>query len=268
LHPRISLSELSSIAWSIDEDLAFYRAHGVTAIGAAIIKLDQTGLDAGADRIGAAGLRVTNLIGPGPFTLADPTGWDTQRLRLRALIDAAARLHAECLVVTTGPAVPLTWEEAADRLEEAMAPVLAEAAGRGVPMALEHSNPLRVDLGFLHTLRDAVDVARRLGLGVCVELNACWSERGLAATLRDAVDEIRLVQVSDTAVGILSTPNRLVPGDGDVPLARILADVLEAGYQGPFDLELIGPRIDEEGYEHACPRAISALDALLTDLGA
>ena len=27
------------------------------------------------------------------------------------------------------------------------------------------------------------DVARRLGIGVCVETNACWAERGLAATI-------------------------------------------------------------------------------------
>jgi hypothetical protein len=35
-----------------------------------------------------------------------------------------------------------------------------------------------------------------------------------------------------------------------------------------FDLELIGPRIDAEGYERAVPRAVDALGALLDRLGA
>ncbi len=65
------------------------------------------------------------------------------------------------------------------------------------------------------------------------------------------------------AVGTLSTPNRLVPGDGDIPLDRIVGTVLAAGYAGCFDLELIGPAIDAEGYEAAVPRAVARLTDLL-----
>ena len=56
-----------------------------------------------------------------------------------------------------------------------------------------------------------------------MELNACWAERGLAATIRDGIDRIRLVQVSDFKVGTVASSQRLVPGDGDIPIARILA---------------------------------------------
>ena len=146
--------------------------------------------------------------------------------------------------------------------------MLSEARSRGIPFALEHTNSLRVDVGFAHTLRDVVDLARRLDVGVCMEINACWAERGLATTITDAVDRLRLVQVSDFAIGTLSTPNRLVPGDGDIPLDRILGQVLEAGYGGCFDLELIGPAIEAEGYAAAIPRAVDRLDALLGALGA
>ena len=101
-----------------------------------------------------------------------------------------------------------------------------------------------------------------------MEINACWAERDLASTVRSGVDTLRLVQVSDFAVGTLSTPNRLVPGDGDIPLDRILRAVLDAGYAGVFDLELIGPAIDAEGYEAAVPRAVEATGALLRAAGA
>ena len=57
-----------------------------------------------------------------------------------------------------------------------------------MPFAIEHTNSLRVDVGFVHTLRRRVDLARRLGTGVCMEINACWAERDLAATIRDGVD--------------------------------------------------------------------------------
>jgi len=99
-------------------------------------------------------------------------------------------------------------------------------------------------------------------------VNACWAERGLAETIAGAIDVIRLVQVSDFAIGTLSTPDRLVPGDGDIPLERIIVRLLAAGYTGVFDLELIGPKIDAEGYASAVPRAVDALGSMLADLGA
>jgi sugar phosphate isomerase/epimerase len=172
------------------------------------------------------------------------------------------------MILTTGPAGQLPWEDAADALEGALAPVITDAQARGIPFGLEHTNSLRVDVGFVHSLADVVDLARRLGIGVCVETNACWAERGLGATIEAGVDTFRIVQVSDFAIGTLSTPNRLVPGDGDIPLERILGQVLAAGYSGCFDLELIGPRIDEEGYEPAGRRAVAALGDLLDRLGA
>jgi len=267
MQDRISLSAISTFAWSLDEDLAFYERAGVTAIGASLAKLEAAGIDEGARRLRDAGLRVTNLIGIGPFRLDDPDQWDSQRDRVRRALDAAEAVAAECLILTTGPAGPLTWEEAADALETALAPLIDDARHRGIPFGLEHTNSLRVDVGFVHTLRDVLDLARRLDIGVCVETNACWAERGLGDTIRGGVDAFRIVQVSDVAVGTLSTPNRLVPGDGDIPLERILAQTLDAGYEGCFDLELIGPRIDEEGYEAACTRAIAALGQLLERLG-
>jgi sugar phosphate isomerase/epimerase len=214
-----------------------------------------------------AGLRVTNLIGLGPFHLAEPDRWEAQRERIVRALDTATAVGAECLVFTTGPAGPLPWEEAADALEAALAPVLHEARSRGVPFAIEHTNSLRVDIGFVHTLADAIDIARRLDAGVCMEVNACWAERGLGDTITAGADRLRLVQVSDFAVGTLSTPNRLVPGDGDIPLERILGQVLATGYAGCFDLELIGPRIEEEGYASACRRSIDALGTMLESLG-
>ena len=172
------------------------------------------------------------------------------------------------MVFTTGPSAPLTWEQAADNLEEAIAPALAQAKAHGIPFAIEHTNSLRVDVGFVHTLKDAIDLARRYDVGVCMELNACWAERALQQTIRAGIDRIVLVQVSDFKVGTVASSQRLVPGDGDIPIERILDFVLDAGYEGVFDLELIGDAIVAEGYDAAVPRAVAALGALLEQLNA
>jgi sugar phosphate isomerase/epimerase len=271
VHPRACVSAISTFTCTLTEDLAFWSAHGIDRVGVSVAKLESHGWDDGVARVVDAvgsGLQVVDLIGLGPFHLAHPDRWPAQQERLTRAIDAAVAFGAACLVFTTGPATPLRWEEAADALAAAMGPVLPAARAAGVPFAIEHTNSLRVDVGFVHSLRDAIDLARRLDTAVCMELNACWAERDLDATLAGGIDRIALVQVSDFRVGTLATPDRLVPGDGDIPIARILASVLAAGYGGAFELELIGPRIEGEGYSTSVPRAVAALDALLRKVGA
>jgi sugar phosphate isomerase/epimerase len=265
------VSAISTFRLSLEDDLAFWARHDIGTVGVSVAKLEAHGWDDGTARVRAAvdsGLRVANLIGLGPFHLAKPERWEQQRARLVHAIDTAVAVGAPVVVFTTGPFVPLSWDEAADALELALTPVLAQARAHGVDFAIEHTNSLRVDVGFVHTLRDAIELARRLDTGVCMEINACWAERGLAQTLRDGADRLRLVQVSDFRVGTVASSQRLVPGDGDIPLRRILGDVVAAGYVGPFELELIGDAIVEEGYDEAVPRAIRNLDALLRELNA
>ena len=69
-------------------------------------------------------------------------------------------------------------------------------------------------------------------------------------------------------VGTVASSQRLVPGDGDIPIARILRTVVDAGYSGVFDLELIGDAITAEGYDAAVPRAVGALGSILAEVGA
>jgi sugar phosphate isomerase/epimerase len=271
VHRRTCVSAISTFGLSLPDDLAFWRAHGIQNVGVSVAKLETFGWDAGAKLVAAAvdaGLNVVDLIGLAPFHLADPSRWAAKRDRLMRAIDAATAVHAPVVVFTTGPFAPLTWDEAADALEAALEPVLREARARNVDFAIEHTNSLRVDVGFVHTLRDALDLAERLGTGVCMEVNACWAERGLEATIREHVDRIRLVQVSDFEVGTIASSQRLVPGDGDIPLARILRALVDAGYRGMFELELIGDAIAAEGYDAVVPRAVAALDRLLDEVRA
>lgn len=264
MHDRISVSGVSSWRWSIEEDLAFYESAQIDHVGVAFRKLEATGDPvAAASKIVDAGLRVTNLLVPGPFALDSPDSWGEQQERMGVALDTALALRPELVVLTTGPAGQLPWERAADALEEVLHPTIVEAAREALPLAIEHTNSLRTDVGFVHTLRDAIELSWRLGTGVCLEVNACWAERNLGGTISAGIDAISLVQLSDYAIGTHRTPDRLVPGDGDIPLGRIVGQLLDAGYDGVFDIEIVGPKIDDEGYESAITRSIERVQLLI-----
>ena len=42
---------------------------------------------------------------------------------------------------------------------------------------------------------------------------------------------------------------------------------LDAGYEGPFDLEILGPRIEEEGYRAPIARSLDRAGEMLQRLG-
>jgi sugar phosphate isomerase/epimerase len=262
MHPRISVSAMCSARWDLGEDLTWWASAGITNVGVSLRKLEAFGLAGGVRQVADAHLRVTNLLGLG-FDLSAPQDWPVHQDRLIAAVEAATAINAETFVLTTGSARSLTWEEAADSLETAIGPVVAACRAAGIPFLLEHTNSLRVDVGFVHTLRDVIDLARGLGVGVLMECNACWAERGLAATIAEGIDRIALVQVSDFVIGTHTTPDRAVPGDGDIPLARMLGQLDGAGYTGVFDLEIIGPRIEAEGYPSAVARSVDVLAGLI-----
>ncbi|HEY8216027.1 MAG TPA: sugar phosphate isomerase/epimerase [Acidimicrobiia bacterium] len=262
MHPQLSVSAVSSWQWTLDEDLAFWARAGIEHVGLSFRKLEEAGVERAVERIAAAGLRVSNVVELGWWDLADPGTWPQQQQRLAVAIDVAAVLGG-CLVLTTGPARGMEWDDAATRFSDAVAPVRGAAAAAGVSVTVEHTGPLRLDLSFCTSFTDGVDLARRAGVGLCMEVSSCFAERDLSRSIAGAGDVLGHVQLSDFVIGSLSTPDRAVPGDGDIPLARIVEQVVAAGYEGPFELELVGPRIEREGYAAAIGRGVTALDALL-----
>jgi sugar phosphate isomerase/epimerase len=63
-------------------------------------------------------------------------------------------------------------------------------------------------------------------------------------------------------------PGRAGPGDGTIPIEAFVAQVLAAGYPHGFDLELIGPRIDQAGRLESARRACEVVGSMLDRLGA
>jgi sugar phosphate isomerase/epimerase len=194
-------------------------------------------------------------------------GLDEGRARLSRLLDAAQMVRARSVYLTTGGHGSLTWEEAAHRFAAAIEPCIGRAADAGTELLVENIPPLRADLHIARSLHDTIKLADIAGIGVCIDVNGCWSEAGLDRLIEAAMPRCHLVQLSDYVYGDRSIPGRAVPGDGDIPLARIIGWILEAGYEGAFDLELIGPRIDREGHLQATTRASAEVDRLLEMAG-
>jgi sugar phosphate isomerase/epimerase len=166
-----------------------------------------------------------------------------------------------------GAAPGLPWEEAARRAREHVEALRADARRLRVRLALEPVSQLRMDLCFLQSFHDALDFADRIDapeVGVVLELNNAWIERHLDSDLQARPRRIAVVQVSDFKVGTLRASERVMIGDGDIPLRRLVRALADAGYDGWYDLEMLGPAIDAAGYEQVVPLAMARFRELWT----
>lgn len=271
MHERISVDSLCFPGASFAELAGHWRSLGARRVSFISPLLESEGVAAARSAIGE-GRHALETI-PHPFMASgalEPSKGllAEERAKLGRLIDHAADLGARSVYMTTGGHGALGWEEAAECFASAIAPCVERAREAGIALMIENANPLYADLHIAHSLRDTLTLAEMAGIGVCIDVFACWAEAGLRDTIERVVPHCRLIQVSDYVYGDRSLPSRAVPGDGAIPLRRILDWALGAGYEGAFDLELIGPRIDGEGHLAATRRAADHVGGILRALGA
>lgn len=270
-HPRLSVNSVSSYGQPLAADIAMWGELGVDHVALILPKIDEIGWDAAAELVTGAGLRVSTIFGPTYRRLdADRSlgWWEEDQRRTVETIEWAASIGAASVYVCSGAAPALDWDDAADAFGALVAPAVARGAELGVPLLVEPTNPLRADISFVFWQRDAMDLARRAGTTVMLDLQSCWYERGLEQVVGENIDLVGITQISDYVIGTTRTGDRAVPGDGDVPLERLLRMVVDAGFEGAFDLEVMGPRVEEEGYAGSVRRSVERATELLDRVGA
>jgi sugar phosphate isomerase/epimerase len=239
---------------SLDADIALWADLGIHHVGLIAPKFEATGWAAGQQAVLDARLEVSSMA--------------AYRHEMIGSLPLAAAVGCGVLYTLSGGRGMVTWEEAAKTFCEEMAPFMAEAQDVGVRLAIEPTNPFRSDMSFVFSVRDAIDLARMAGMGIVVDFYSAWYERDLEELLRRNIDLVALVQIGDYRLGTFDIPGRCAIGDGDIPVERLLGLVLNAGYEGPFELEILGPAIEQEGYRGPILRSIERASAMLQRLGA
>jgi len=257
MHERISVGAICFPGESARDVAGHLRELSPRRTSLVSPMLFAEGLPAVRDLVAAGPWKLEYLMHPflAPRQLSEPEAWGEARAQLDQVIAATEALGARSIYMLTGGRGGLTWEQAAEAFCEAIGPCAARARDAGLALMIEPASTVFADIHIAHSLRDAVQLAEMAGIGVCLDVFTCWTEAGLQQSIERAMPRCHLIQVSDYVLGDRASPCRAVPGDGAIPLARILGWALDAGYAGAFDLELLGPRIDTEGRVAACRRA-------------
>lgn len=266
MHPRLSVNSMCSFRWPFERDLALWRDLGVQKAGVMFQKISDNP-EVYLQQLTDAGIHCATLITEA-FNLSDRSSWETTRAAQFRAIDLVAAHKGRSIYFTPGRSTTARWSEDMETLAEALGPTVAHGREKGVLAAIEPS--LRCSASFVNTLRDAIDVAERSGIGIVADFGNMWMERDFRETLAKAMPHIALMQFGDIVIGgphAAPSGMRVHVGQGEMPLRRMMQDVLDAGYDGPFDLEVVPPDFSAETDEGELRRGIQAASKLLEDMG-
>ncbi len=245
---RLGISEFTTWPWTFEQDVEAYARHGVAAIEVTEAKMDPNRIEEQLAEIGKRRLEIASVqaqIHALYPTLLQPEPRDPRDrvAHIRASIERfATRVPARTpFVLITGRPPSGDIAEVLRTARREFGELARVAAAHGLRVALEPLNPslLNVDSS-IWALDDALALVQEVdheAFGLCVDTWNVWKSPKLDETIAAAGDRIFLVQVSDWG-SPRGYYDRLVPGDGCIPLGPLLQSVRRAGYTRPYVIEI------------------------------
>lgn len=238
--PRVSISQVSTLAASFADDVRTYAAAGLDGIGIWELKLGDGTEDDAVALLRESGLGSATAVPAVPSILPLPLlpGPEDPKDRVNALLGSLHRLAAfepTAILCFTGPGDRAT---ALRGIRE----VAAEAEALGLRIALEPFQAEGIESwSSLNTLADAAEVIEEIGspaLGIQFDVWHQWNTTGLLDEIGRHADLIAGVHVNDWREPTRGWADRVLPGDGVAGVPAILGALDRAGWDGFYDIEV------------------------------
>lgn len=275
----LSMNETTTFRWSFEDDVANYAAAGIRAIGVWRQKVSDCGGDArrgypadcgsrAAELLREHGLTASHLFWAGGFTGSEGHSHRESIADTADTLRLAVTLGAKCLTVCTGSRAGHTFNHARRLVVSALKELAPLAEELGVAMAIEPMHPgCSAQCTFLNTLDDALSVLNAVDSRF-VKMVLDTYHLGQSGDLVDRIPEIAsriaLVQLGDAKLPPSGEQNRCRLGAGTVPLRPIVCALRAAGYDGFFDVELLGEDLEDVEYRALLEHAKDAYSELIS----
>lgn len=264
---ELSMNEMTTFRWSFEEDVAQYAAAGIPAIGVWRPKLSDYGPPKAVDLLAARGLKVSHLLWAGGFTGSDGRSYRESVEDAAEAVRTAAALRTQTLVVYSGARAGHTHSHARRLIQSALAELAPEAAELGVMLGVEPMHPGCADeWTFLTSIDDVLQLIEAVGspqVKIVLDTYHLGQEPGLADRLPEIAPHLAIVQLGDARQPPEGDQNRCRLGEGMIPLKEIVAALKQAGYDGYYDVELLGEEFEACDYQALLQHAKEAFQELV-----
>jgi sugar phosphate isomerase/epimerase len=245
--PKFGVSEFTTNPQSFEDDAALYADLGVSYIEVVEDKLDTKRLEEQMALLKTKNLHVGSWQ-PSVRTLfpsqtqPEPKPIPERMARFRQTVERLAP-YAPAAPFVTNTGIPPSGnvQQVFDTAVREYAALADFAAGHGARIALEPLNASIANIeSAIWTVAQAMEIIEAVGrdnFGLCLDTWNIWQNADIEREIIRAGPRIFVVQVSDWRTP-RSFQDRLIPGQGTIPLARLLHAVRETGFDGPYSVEI------------------------------
>jgi len=160
-------------------------------------------------------------------------------------LDLCRELEIGTIVVACDVPPPLN-QQTLERVQASLVQVAQEAGRRGLRAALE----FQASSAFGNNLQTAAALVAEVGsphLGLCFDAYHYYvgpsKPEDLGYLTEQNLFHVQLCDLLDTPRELATDSSRILPGEGDIPLAPLLDHLRRIAYRGPVSLELLNPQL-------------------------
>lgn len=245
----ISICQITTKNWSFHDDVVAYAEAGIKGIGIFRPKIENINLLEVRDHLLQNGLLAKSMISMDSLT-------GNAHVLDYGKIDAHCKYIKECsvlgiknLVVVPGNLNGRSASLVEDLTIAALTELAPIAKSHGVVLSLE---PIRSPyFDFMNTLAHAAKIAGNFSydsVGVVFDTWHLWDEQNLNNVIEDMIDYISIIHISDWRNGTKIHNDRMIPGEGILPLNEIIRFVDSIGFNGVYEIEIYSDLLWQSDY--------------------
>ena len=267
MHP--CLAQISTLNASFAEDVEDYAAAACRTIEVWFTKLEnhlrEHSLEQVKELLAEHDVRLPVAAGQGGLLTSQGAARAEAWRLFESRLPICAALGIETLVIAGDIAAPFQQVDL-DRLMVSLTDAAQRAAAHGVRLALE----FQAEAAFANNLQTAAAVVEQIArpnLGLCLDSFHFAVGRSKTEDLAflgpHNLFHVQLADLSDRPRELAVDADRILPGDGDLPLAALVETLRGAGYAGHVSVELMNPVIWQISGRQFSEVAMTALRKLL-----
>ena len=260
---KLSLSQLTTLRWKLSDEVTQVKQTGYDAIGLWRPKLLEIGETLAVEMLRRAHLAVSSLSFAGGFTGGCGFSYLEAIADGRQAIQQAVALGADNVIMVGGSQNGHTVRHSRRMVVDAMRELGKIAAPSQLKLSLlPMHRSFSKKWTFLNSLDHALEILAEIDrphVGLAFDTYHLWQEPRLIERIPEFAQLTGIVQLSDGGGLPDSERNRLLPGEGVIPLRNILQAFQMAGYSGYFDVQVWSSNVWKANYGHLIEQSHAAV---------
>jgi sugar phosphate isomerase/epimerase len=265
---HFSLNAMTTIRSNFIQDVFACKEAGISSIGLCRNKLENFGVEKGIELIKDEQLEVSSLSWAGGFTgTHGMTFVEAVEDGLEA-INLAHALGSKTLIVVGGALGTHIESHATKTVVNGLNWLAEFAAEKNVTLALlpmyESFQKKWTFINSVNQCIDIIDTCNHSNVKMAFNTYHMGCEKNILSIIGSIIDYIQIVQIADCKTVPTLENDRCLPGEGILPVSRMMKELIENGYQDYFEFDIWSKELWRSNYSELVSHCQSGFMDLIT----